>query len=500
MTDQTKKDDKPQGSEQAKAEAVKDALSGKAPENAAKPTESAKRTATGGTGEPDKKPVATPPPSGAKPEESAKDPAKPGASAAANEPPKASSVPPSGSKPAEAARQPVKPGVPPGGKEPPQGPATPSAAARTPEPKKPAAKPKKKHGCLGMLIWLVVIIAALGVGAYYSWPYWPEAVKKPVEAKIAGLIPQVETPEAKAALDDRLAKHDEQLAALKSRVDEVAGRKSVTESDVAAMVDAAGGTQDGELKQLASRIEAVELALANLATGETTRTGNAAVATAAVGASVQSLSKRVAQLESEVAAVAKVEARITEVENLAKESPPGETRAAALLAVGQIGDALSRSGPFTGELESLKAVSADDAGIAAAVAALEPYAASGIPTLLQLRSRFPSVAHEISRVNAEWTGRDWVDQAVNRLTRLVSIRKTGAGAAAEGGVSGALASAEAALASDDLAAAVAALEGLEGPPAEAAAPWLKDARDRLAAEKALANLRDRAISMLATGG
>jgi hypothetical protein len=51
----------------------------------------------------------------------------------------------------------------------------------------------------------------------------------------------------------------------------------------------------------------------------------------------------------------------------------------------------------------------------------------------------------------------------------------------------------------DVAAAVKALERLEGPPAKAADPWLAQARERLNAMAALADLRQGAISLLATG-
>jgi hypothetical protein len=59
-----------------------------------------------------------------------------------------------------------------------------------------------------------------------------------------------------------------------------------------------------------------------------------------------------------------------------------------------------------------------------------------------------------------------------------------------------VARAEAALEQGNLAAAVAELEGLEGAAADAAAPWLAEARARLAAQAALAALQDRATHLL----
>jgi hypothetical protein len=58
-----------------------------------------------------------------------------------------------------------------------------------------------------------------------------------------------------------------------------------------------------------------------------------------------------------------------------------------------------------------------------------------------------------------------------------------------------VARAEAALDGGDLAGAISELEALDGPAAAAAAPWLAEARPRLAAEAALDTLRDRALQL-----
>jgi hypothetical protein len=80
--------------------------------------------------------------------------------------------------------------------------------------------------------------------------------------------------------------------------------------------------------------------------------------------------------------------------------------------------------------------------------------------------------------------------------RLVTIRPVGADA--EGDHAAArVARAEARLADGDLAGAVAELERLEGAPAAAAAPWLEQARTRLAAENALHSLRAHTTDLLA---
>ncbi len=174
--------------------------------------------------------------------------------------------------------------------------------------------------------------------------------------------------------------------------------------------------------------------------------------------------------------------------------------AAAALAVGQLTQALNGSGPFSAELNAVKAFAKDDAEMAAAIAALEPRAAGGVPTVSELRARFPAVAEAVSRADTKLEGEGWVENALNRLRSLVSVRRKGDTAVAAGGADAALAGAEGALAAGDLAAAVQALETLEPPAAEAAAGWLGDAHARMTAERLLATLQARAISLLAARG
>ena len=110
-----------------------------------------------------------------------------------------------------------------------------------------------------------------------------------------------------------------------------------------------------------------------------------------------------------------------------------------------------------------------------------------MPTRAVLAERFQSAAAAASRAGVPG-GSLW-DQAIAKLKGLVSIRRLRPG----DDVDGRLARAELALDNGDLAAAVAALDGLPEGPAVALASWRADAEARLAAERAL----DRAIQALA---
>ena len=130
-----------------------------------------------------------------------------------------------------------------------------------------------------------------------------------------------------------------------------------------------------------------------------------------------------------------------------------------------------------------------------AVEALRPAAASGVPTLAALRSSFDAVANQIVHAAQAPEGDGLLEQAAGNLMSLVTVRPVGADVEGDSAVAR-VARAEAALEDGDLAAAVAELEALDGAAAEAAAPWLAEARPRLAAEAALHTLQERATLLL----
>ncbi len=78
-------------------------------------------------------------------------------------------------------------------------------------------------------------------------------------------------------------------------------------------------------------------------------------------------------------------------------------------------------------------------------------------------------------------------QALDRLRGLVTIRRIAA--RHENRARGGGRAARSALAQGDLAAAISDLDQLTGADAEAAQPWLRVARERLAAEAALTHLQ-----------
>jgi hypothetical protein len=187
---------------------------------------------------------------------------------------------------------------------------------------------------------------------------------------------------------------------------------------------------------------------------------------------------------------------VDQLQNRLVTSEDRRTRAATLaLVIAQLNTALDRGEPFEEVLDGLRALGGDDPTVVEAIKPLESAATSGVPSLPELRNAFERSANEIVHAAQAPDGDGLLDQAAGNLMRLVTVRPVGADVEGDGAAAR-VARAEAALAEGDLAAAVAELEGLQGPAAEAAGPWLAEARARLAAQRALAALQERTTRLL----
>ena len=128
--------------------------------------------------------------------------------------------------------------------------------------------------------------------------------------------------------------------------------------------------------------------------------------------------------------------------------------------------------------------------ILAQLKTLDAGAGHGIPGEAVLARQFSaSVAPALMRTETETTapGESWWRRILARLESLVVIRRTDqAGGQSADPVAAAVATAEAALDQGDIAGAVGAIEGLPAENAAAAQPWLALAKQKLAAEAAVA--------------
>ncbi len=356
-----------------------------------------------------------------------------------------------------------------------------AAAVVSPPPHAIAAAAPSPRGSAAAL-WAIAV-AALVLAAAVSLPTWGPAL---------GLKARDATPAAPAvqAGDGALVQHLEaltrSLAAVEGRLAGLEAAAGKANPAPAAADTAALAEREAKLAETVAsgerRTAALESALAALASrpqaaDESGKLAALESGNAKLAASLEATQQRLAALEASAAKAAALDGR----------------HLALVLAVGELRAALQHSEAYDKPLAAVAGLSEGDAELAAALAVLKPAAAKGVPTFPELAERFDGAALAAARAAIMPAPKGWLGATLATLARLVVIRKNdGQG----GGSDAALARAEALLRTGDLAAAVAALAELKGPPAEAMAPWLADAKARLAADAALARLESRAIARL----
>jgi uroporphyrinogen-III synthase len=331
--------------------------------------------------------------------------------------------------------------------------APPSGPAQT------SAPPPPRSGGGGHFLWaliVLVIVAGAAAGAWFGYfqPRWQQ-------------LTAVQPTDVRQEFSGALERLESRQTAIRQQIDGISPRIDALERSITA------------LKQSIAAIE-----------GQETGGSQAQV-------ELKELTDRIALLEAQAATASELAQQVRSLQAITVVAQDTASKlATTVVAVGQLSRAVGDGAPFIRELAAVKALGGDDADIAEVAAALQPYAASGIPTIAELRSTFPETANAIVAAQPVTEGNAWTDKVIDRLASLVTVRRTGPGAIAAGGVDGIVAQAETALASGDLPSAIGALETLTGAPAQAANAWLGRARARVSAEQAMATLQQRAIARL----
>jgi hypothetical protein len=171
---------------------------------------------------------------------------------------------------------------------------------------------------------------------------------------------------------------------------------------------------------------------------------------------------------------------------------------ATILSVGQLRAALATSKPFAKQLAAVRAMVANDAEINGVLDQMQPYADSGVETSDDLTRDFSRLAPNLVRTAIVGDGNSWWRQALYHIESVVSIRRTGADVQGDS-TDAVVARAEAKLDEDDLAGAIAMLQGLSGAAADLASPWIHDAQHRVSVDAAEADLSRIAIGRISAG-
>ncbi|MBI5162992.1 MAG: hypothetical protein HY985_03720 [Magnetospirillum sp.] len=312
-------------------------------------------------------------------------------------------------------------------------------------------------------IVVLFLVAALGVAGMLVWPQVRGMLKAPTP--VAAVDPM-------DLLRAELTAPRERLQQLESRLD--------TERAAALPPPDVAGLED--------RIAVME---------QSVRALESQPKPAKLQETVDAVAKEVAEVKrtaADAAAVLRLADRIEKTEATVRDFESHRSSAATLLlAVGQLREAVNAALPFDAELRALAVLAGDHGSVAEALAGLKPRAAAGIPTRLTLNERFGRLVPEMVRADVLPAERTWWRETLRRLATLVVVRREDG--AAEGANAAAIAArTQARLTEADLAGAIAEIEGLSAGAAEAARPWLDDARARLAADKALSELTAQVVA------
>ncbi len=211
---------------------------------------------------------------------------------------------------------------------------------------------------------------------------------------------------------------------------------------------------------------------------------------------ITAMTGRIDQLESSLEEAGQ---RLTAVAQEAEQRQQREAREEALaVAASQLRRDLNIGAAYAVSLAAVLSLIEGDQDLSVVLRPLQERANTGIPTETELARRFSEMAERVREAATQPDSDAWWARALNRMENLVSVRP--APGEVEGDDPGAvLARAEYRLNNGDLAGAAEAVAQLSGAPAEAAEPWLNDARARLAAGAAIELLDAAAIERL-TGG
>jgi hypothetical protein len=280
---------------------------------------------------------------------------------------------------------------------------------------------------------------------------------------------------------DVATQHDDREA-MAARI----ARLETAQSDAQQQVQQTAATTETALQRLDGRVAAL------------------AATPAAPAADLADLRQQIAKL---AATLADLGNRVDALDTAAHARVAHETTDAALvMAALQIREAVAAGRPFQAQYEMLAALAPDrQSAIAQAALPLAAPAKTGVASQAVLADGLRRLAGAVAAgptpaqrpAKSGWTG-----AMMARLRGLVRVRRLDDGAAATAsaaapnGPVGVIDGAERALAGGDLAAAVAALGELTGASAEAAAPWLRSARQRLAVDAALQRIEALATARL----
>lgn len=391
----------------------------------------------------------------------------------------------------------------------------PAAEAAAREPVPPVAV-QRRPGGRGLAAFATVL-SLLALGTAVTAPWWAPGLLEPtlgpppqaaaLQARVSGLAEQVgqlsgrPTP-GLSEVEQRISALEQAVGELRQQDGQAAGgeggqdlarRVTQVEQQVQQVQQAQQEPRESGLEDLRRRLDQMAQRIGQLS-DQAQQAQSLAEAQNRNAAAIAALETEANRLASEISAASE-RAAGAEAAVSRRNTADAETEA-LVLAAGQLRSALQGSGDFADELQVVRQLGGADPQVREALSEIAPLSDSGVPTVSQLASRFDRLASGIVRAGQQEGPQPWYEKAANRVSSLITVRRVAG--EVEGDSAAAIVSrAEARLQENDLEGAVAQVGTLEGPAAEVAAPWLRDANARLAADRAVAALTRQAISRLA---
>jgi hypothetical protein len=325
-----------------------------------------------------------------------------------------------------------------------------------------------RQAALWLLVLLILVVAGVALSPFWApamAPLLPWGAKSAAtaadDAALAARVTALEARPAPATVD--LDPIRSALAAQAQRIDRLQAALATQHQDQATV--AADKTA---LQQATQQMAAIEAQTAS----KIAESGRLEQELARFSTGAGDLGDRLSALERRVSAQGSID----------------RTGTALLLAVLQMREAIEEARPFPAAYDAFKGLAHDDPALLTGAAPLAGAARDGVASQAVLRQRLDDFGNEIARASKPAGKLRWWEQALDSIRQLVTIRRIGV--AARAGPGATVSTAQSALAVGNLAAAISALGSLDGADAEMAQPWLRLARDRLAAKAAVARLQE----------
>ena len=371
----------------------------------------------------------------------------------------------------------------------------------------PAAQPvivRRGLGVVGAFVIGVLAAVIVLAGALISLPFWPPQARDLWRGHAAATPPTTGIDlEAVRADASRVATTavDAARKDLTARLDDLEKRlRAVSATAAERSTPAAPAGPDPAVAELKSRVEALEQrpAAGGAAPAPPSSNVDAEKEIAVLTREIAALRATLGALDQAVATQrdqAKALSDAVGARNSGEQKALVAARASAVIGVAaRLAGSIDAGVPFAAELNLLVPLVQGDAKLTEIIAALQPYAQTGVASRATLEAAFPAVAK--TALAEDVADDSYGERLMGKLRGLVSLRRVGdvPGDTTEAK----LARAEQALHAGDIAKAAELVKSLPAETNKATAAWLAKADAHLAAKRSLDQLAAYAVNLLGT--